>query len=134
MKRRLTLRTFQIGTPAKRGDGLRIGATRRPPRGVPKARWRRGGYFDIWLPVIAPSTRLLRRFSHRDWENPSVRQRFFDAYERELGQTPARQTIQLLAALAQRTPIAVGCFCGDELRCHRSRLYEVLRRAASRSS
>jgi len=134
MKRPLNLRTFQIGAPPKRGEGLRIGATRRPPRGVPKTRWQRDGYFDVWLPVIAPSTRLILRYRRRDWDDPSVRRQFFQAYERELGKTQARQTIQLLAALAQRTAIAVGCFCSDESRCHRSRLYQVIRHAASRKA
>jgi len=49
MKRKLKLSTFQIGAPARRGEGLRIGVTRRPPRGVPKSRWVRDGYFDVWL-------------------------------------------------------------------------------------
>jgi hypothetical protein len=33
MKKALKLRTFQIGSPAKRGEGLRVGTTRRPPPG-----------------------------------------------------------------------------------------------------
>jgi uncharacterized protein YeaO (DUF488 family) len=132
MKRRLTLSTFQIGAPPKRGEGLRIGATRRPPRGVPKARWQRDGYFDVWCPVIAPSASLLHRCRRLDLDDLSMRRRFFQAYERELEQTPARQTIQLLAALAQRTAISVGCYCSDESRCHRSRLFEVLQRAAAK--
>lgn len=133
MKRPLKLRTFQIGARPKRGEGLRIGATRRPPRGVPKARWQLDGYFDIWLPTIAPSAALLGRYRRRNWEDLAVRRSFFQAYERELGKTPARQTVQLLAALARRTPIAVGCFCDDESRCHRGRLYTVLRRAATKT-
>ena len=27
----------QLGTPRKRGEGLRLGTVRRPPRGVPKS-------------------------------------------------------------------------------------------------
>ena len=124
----LRLRTFQIGASPRRGEGLRIGATRRPPRGVAKARWQRDGYFDIWLPTIAPSAALLSRYRRRNWDDKAVRASFFDAYERELGRTPARHAVALLAALAQRTLISVGCFCADESRCHRSRLLAVLRR------
>src|SRR4051794_41866241 len=57
---RVKLSTFQIGTPAKRGQGLRIGTTRRPHRGVPKTAWK--DYFDVWLPTLAPSEKLRQRF------------------------------------------------------------------------
>lgn len=134
MKAQLKLRTFQIGTPAKRGEGLRIGTTRRPPRGVPKARWTRDGYFDVWLPALAPSNRLLRRFKRRNFSDPAVRESFFDSYERELlASAEGRQNIDLIAKIAARMPISVGCFCADESRCHRSRLYTIIHRHAPRA-
>ena len=120
MKKTLKLRTFQIGAPPKRGEGLRIGATRRPPRGVPRNRWRRGGYFDVWFPVVAPTVALLSRFKGTDFDDPVVRRRFFDAYRRELRRPPAKHGVSVLAALAGRTAIAIGCFCPDDHRCHRS--------------
>lgn len=57
--------------------------------------------------------------------------RFSAAYEREMKQTEPRQTIALLAALAQRTPISIGCFCADESCCHRSRLKRLIENAAA---
>lgn len=127
---KLKLSTFQIGTPAKRGQGLRIGATRRPPRGVPKSRWRRDGYFDVWLPSIAPSQKLLARFKQH-LDDPAPWRTFFDSYERELlSSASGRQTLELLAEIAKRTPISIGCFCADESRCHRSRLYKLIREFA----
>ncbi len=45
---RIRLTTFQVGSPAKRRQGLRIGVTRRPPRGVRKKDWT-PDYFDLWL-------------------------------------------------------------------------------------
>ena len=111
--------------PPRKGEGLRIGATRRPPRGIPRARWQQDQYFDVWLPVVAPSAALLRR-TKGDFERPDRRRRFFEAYARELEKTPARQTIDLLAALALRTRISIGCFCADESRCHRSVLRRVV--------
>jgi uncharacterized protein YeaO (DUF488 family) len=133
MKTRLKLSTFQIGTPAKRGQGLRIGTTRRPPRGVPKARYKRDGYFDVWLPAIAPSAKLLSRLKRRDPDDAGVLKDFFDSYERELLSTASgRQTIEFLAEVAARTPISIGCFCEDESRCHRSRLYKIVQRHAPR--
>jgi uncharacterized protein YeaO (DUF488 family) len=130
---KLKLSTFRIGTPARKGEGLRIGATRLPPRGVPKSRWTKDGYFDLWLPVIAPSMNLLRWIKQRDINDVAIRRAYFKRYERELlGDSIARQTLQLLAAIAKRTPISIGCFCADESRCHRSRLRRLIARAATR--
>jgi uncharacterized protein YeaO (DUF488 family) len=129
MKKKLRLSTFQIGTPPRRGHGLRVGVTRRPPRGVPKSHWTTDGYFDVWLPSLTPSTNLLRRIKHRDYDDPAVRKAFFDSYERELLSTAeSRQTVEFLAQVAMRTPVNIGCFCADESRCHRSRLLKILRR------
>jgi uncharacterized protein YeaO (DUF488 family) len=131
MKKKLMLSTFQIGTPPRRGQGLRVGVTRRPPRGVPKSHWTTDGYFDVWLPALTPSTNLLRRVKHHDYDDPAVRKAFYDSYERELLATAAsRQTVELLAQVARRTPVSIGCFCEDESRCHRSRLLKILRRYA----
>lgn len=121
---KLRLKTFMIKSPVKRGQGLRIGTTRRPPRGVRKERWQADGYFDLWLPDIAPSQQLLGR--SLDFKQ------FMDAYERELSAgAESRQTVQLLAEVAKRTPISIGCYCEDEQRCHRSRLKAVIEKAAA---
>jgi uncharacterized protein YeaO (DUF488 family) len=122
---------FQIGTPARPGEGLRIGATRRPPRGVPKSRWTAEGYFDVWLPALAPSVKLLADMKRYDFENPAQRRKFFDRYERELlGRAESRQTVELVAQIAARIPVSLGCFCPDESRCHRSRLFKILQEHA----
>src|ERR1044072_6114634 len=134
MNSKLKLSTFQIGTRAKSSQGLRIGATRRPPRGVPKSRWIADGYCDVWLPVVAASQKLIARYKdHLD--DPAQRRAFFDAYERELlSDSSGRQTVQLLAQIAKRTPISIGCYCADESRCHRPRLFQLLKRAATEST
>jgi uncharacterized protein YeaO (DUF488 family) len=87
---------------------------------VARARWQADGYFDVWFPAIAPSPALLTRFKPSTLDDPAVFRRFAAAYGRELEKPEARQTVELLAALAARTPIAIGCFCDDESRCHRS--------------
>jgi uncharacterized protein YeaO (DUF488 family) len=112
----MKIRTFRIGDARKRGEGLRIGTTRRPPRGVAKRRWPE--YFDVWFPTLAPSAKLLR--------STRSTKRFFDAYRRELTRPPASHAIQLLAALARTTPIALGCYCEDESRCHRRVLRDAV--------
>ena len=129
----LKLKTFQIGAPAKRGDGLRIGTVRLPPRGVPRNRWQADGYFDVWYPVVAPSRKLLRWARSRNTDNPVVFRAFLHAYERELlAHAESRQAIHLLAEMAKRTTISIGCHCPVDMpSCHRSRLKELIERAAT---
>lgn len=130
-KPRLKLETFQVGTLPKRGHGLRIAVTRRPPRGVPRDRWQKDGWFDVWLPVVAPRWELRSRIARCDPADPVQLRRALDAYEREVVRnTESRQTIYLLAELAKRIRISIGCFCSEERHCHRSRLKRLIERAA----
>jgi uncharacterized protein YeaO (DUF488 family) len=132
----LKLKTFQVGSPRKRGEGLRLGTARFLPRGVFKKDYARLDYFDVWMPVLAPSRNLLRwARSHdiggrvEDWRT------FARRYERELlSSTNGRQAVALLAQVAQRMPIAIGCYCADEKRCHRSLLRGIIERAAKESN
>jgi uncharacterized protein YeaO (DUF488 family) len=125
MKRTLKLRTFRHGDAPKRGEGLRIGTARRPPRGASKKEW--GEYFDVWFPVVAPSEALIRRYKGRKMDY----REFCGNYEREvMGRAESRQAIDLLAAMALRMPISIGCYCEDESRCHRSHLRKMIERAA----
>jgi uncharacterized protein YeaO (DUF488 family) len=126
---------FRIGTAAKPGQGLRVGATRRPPRGVPRSRWVADGYFDVWLPALAPSAKLLSEIKKYDLDNPAHRKKFFDRYEKELlASADSRQTVEFMAEVAARMPISIGCFCEDETRCHRSRLYKIIQEHAAGAS
>jgi uncharacterized protein YeaO (DUF488 family) len=45
-------------------------------------------------------------------------------------QPDSRHAIELLAEMAKRTPISIGCFCEDESHCHRSVLRDLIERAA----
>ena len=131
MKAKSHLATFQIGTPAKPEQGLRIGVTRHPPRGVPKDRCVADGYFDVWLPTLAPEAKLVSEILKLDPEKTAQRQRLFDRYERQLlSDATGRQTVELIAKIAELTPISIGCFCEDESRCHRSRLYKIIQQHA----
>jgi uncharacterized protein YeaO (DUF488 family) len=113
------IRTFRIGDKPKRREGLRVGTTRYPPRGVSKSG--RKKFFDVWFPVVAPSAKLLR--SKRGTKA------FFDAYRRELERPPASHGVALLAALAAVTPVSVGCYCADETVCHRGILCTAIKEA-----
>ncbi len=106
----------------KEKDGLRIGVARHVPRGVRKENYVSGGYFDVWLPVLAPSAGLVRDYRG----GACSRARFFQRYRKEMREPGARQVISLLAATAIRMPIQLGCFCEDESGCHRSVLRELV--------
>ena len=135
MKTELHLSTFQIGTPGRPEQGLRIGVTRHPPRGVPKDRWVADGYFDVWLPTLAPEAKLVSQILKLDADKTAEREKLFDRYERELlSDATSRQTVELIAKIAERTPVSIGCFCEHESRCHRSRLYKIIEQQAASKS
>lgn len=126
----LKLRTFQLGSPRKRGEGLRIGTVRFLPRGVKQKDYARLGYFDVWLPSVAPSRKLIRWLRAKEFTNQRWAL-FLKRYEHEMEETDSRQTIQLLAQIAKHTPIAIGCNCEDEKWCHRSKLRQLIQAARS---
>lgn len=129
----LKLRTFEIGTHRKRGEGLRIGTVRRVPQRVAKKDYARHDYFDVWFPTLSPSQELLDwvkahdiQKNKKDWET------FAGRYEREMvKQTDSRQALILLAEMAKLTAISIGCYCEDETCCHRSILLKLIKQAAT---
>lgn len=100
---------------------------------VSRKNWQRDGYFDLWFPLLAPSAKLLSRTKRHGMETRVDYRRFCEAYEREiLANKDSRQALELLAAIAQRTPISVGCYCEDEAWCHRSHLRKLIERVAKK--
>ena len=122
----LHISTYQIGSPRRKGEGLRIGTTRLLPRGVPKREYAKRDLFDVWLPLVAPSRELLKSYT----TGRKSAAQFFRTYKTEMKEPAARHTIELLAAIARQTPIAIGCYCHDESHCHRKVLIELIRAAA----
>jgi uncharacterized protein YeaO (DUF488 family) len=114
----------RLGTPRKRGEGLRIGTVRRPPRGVLKADFGRLDYYDIWFPNLSPSAELVREAlaaaNEREWAA------FKRKFRQEMSEPNRSRELDLLAALSHQTNLSVGCYCKDESRCHRSVLRELL--------
>lgn len=108
--------------------------TRKSPRGVDKKDWVRLNYFDLWLPSLAPSAKLLKwAHSHDIVGNPEDWATFKARYEKEMTTAAEpRQQLILLAEIAKRTPLSIGCVCGNEKRCHRSILLRLIKRAATR--
>jgi uncharacterized protein YeaO (DUF488 family) len=126
----MAIRVVQLGTPRAPGEGLRIGTVRRPPRGVPKSEFASRDFYDAWLPELAPSEPLVKAgqgaSNDREW------QAFVRRYRAEMRQPAASRLLDLLASLSQRTALAVGCYCADEHRCHRSVLRALLREHGAR--
>ncbi len=126
----MAIRVVQLGTPRRRGEGIRLGTVRRPPRGVPKAEYGEQDWYDVWLPALAPSLSLLRTASFGDdgrgWT------RFAQRYRGEMNKGNASRRIDLLAAMSQTTNFSVGCYCDDERLCHRSILRELLAERGAR--
>src|SRR5262245_41260435 len=121
----MAIRVVRLGSPRARDEGLRIGTVRRPPRGVPKAEYAKRDFYDVWLPELAPSPALVSfalagSLTARRWAS------FARRYRSEMRAPAAQRLIALLAALSQETNLAVGCYCADESRCHRSLLRGLL--------
>lgn len=114
----MTLRILRLGTPRQPGEGTRIGAVRRPPRGVRKERWAADDWFDVWYPDLAPSAALVAQArsaqSEAEWDA------FVRAFRAEMDAPSPRRTLDLLAALSRDAGFSIGCYCEDEARCHRS--------------
>jgi uncharacterized protein YeaO (DUF488 family) len=127
----MAIRVVRLGTPRRRGEGLRLGTVRRPPRGVRKADHAGLDYYDVWLPELAPSTPLVNwalsePFTSKRWKLYARR------YRREMRRPPAQRLLKTLAGLSRQANFSVGCYCEDEAHCHRSLLRTLLREHGAR--
>jgi len=120
----MSVRIVRLGSPRAAGEGTRIGTVRRPPRGVARQDFARLDWYDVWLPLLAPSATTLKAglivSTDRQWAA------FARRYRSEMRQPPAAQALDLLAALSRQTNFSVGCYCENESRCHRSLLRALL--------
>ena len=120
----MPIRIVRLGTPRGKDEGLRIGTVRRPPRGVPKAEFASGNWYDVWYPNLAPSADTMQlgqaAQNDRDWAA------FVRRYRTEMAAPDASRSLDLLAALSHHASFSVGCYCEEEARCHRSVLRELL--------
>jgi len=121
----MAIRIVRLGTARTPGEGLRIGTVRRPPRGVPKAQFASGNWYDVWLPLLAPSEATVRLGLGAQTDRECAA--FVKRYRAEMAQPDASRVLDLLAALSHSAHFSVGCYCADESRCHRSVLGELLR-------
>jgi len=120
----MTVRVVRLGTPRVAGEGLRIGTVRRPPRGVPAARFAAEDWYDVWYPELAPSVATVKLGQAAETEGE--RAQFARRFRAEMAEPAARRTLDLLAALSHTADFSVGCYCADEARCHRAVLRALL--------
>jgi uncharacterized protein YeaO (DUF488 family) len=125
------LRTQSVWSPInRRRDGLRILATRFRGRGMPVNR------YDVWMPSLGPSERLLRagQAGRISWAQ------FVAAYRKELftdGQVDRANatiknhgqkfTLRLIKQLARSGTVTLMCHCAeDQMQCHRHELKRLI--------
>ena len=120
----MAIRIVRLGSPRYEEEGIRIGTVRRPPRGVAKSQFASQNWYDVWYPNLSPSPETVKL--GLDAETPAQWRAFVKKYKREMAASENARTIELLAALSNRTNFSVGCYCEDEARCHRSVLRALL--------
>lgn len=114
----------QLGSLRESEEGLRIGAVRRPPRGIPKSEFATRNFYDVWLPNLAPSAELVRKGLTADDERSW--RKFERLFRAEMSQPESTKVLDLLAALSKQTNFSLGCYCKNENHCHRSILRQLL--------
>jgi len=126
----VAIRVVRLGSPRARGEGLRLGTVRRPPRGVAKEEYASRDFYDVWLPDVAPSEQLVKvalgASDERGWRS------FAKRYRSEMKRPPSARLLDLLAALSHKADFSVGCYCAQEDRCHRSVLRALLAERGAR--
>jgi uncharacterized protein YeaO (DUF488 family) len=120
----LAIRVLKLGTPRVKGEGIRIGTVRRPPRGVRKTDFARHNWFDVWFPLLSPSAETVKLAQGAKTADRWAS--FVKKYRAEMAKPDASHAIELLAMLSQDTNFSVGCYCENEERCHRSILRSLL--------
>lgn len=119
----MSIRIVRLGSPRLLSEGPRIGTVRRPPRGVPKAEFASGNWYDVWYPALAPSAATIKLAQSA--ATPQQWQVFARTFRSEMNAAENRRTIELLAMLSHSANFSVGCYCADESRCHRSILRQL---------
>jgi uncharacterized protein YeaO (DUF488 family) len=112
----------------RKRDGLRILATRFRGRGLSASR------YDVWMPSLGPSERLLRSVGPQSWATFAreyTRELFLDgpidARSRTIKNHGQKFTLRLIKALARRGPVTLLCHCAEnEPHCHRHLLRKVI--------
>lgn len=102
-------------------------SARQPPRQERgQNEFARRNFFDVWLPELAPSAELLA-WAHAAPLTDHRWKQYVRRYRREMNRPEGKHLIEALAALSRHTNFAVGCYCDNPARCHRSLLATLLK-------
>lgn len=126
----LKLSEYRIDPERPQGEALRVGAVRYLPRGVTRAERKR--YFDVWMPALSPAPALLKavQAAPDGKKKEAAWKALVTGYKKQIaGDAAARQTIALIASMAERLPVEIGCYC-EVPTCHRFTLERLIREAA----
>lgn len=121
----MAIRIVRLGSPRTEHEGLRIGTVRRPPRGVRKEDYAAKDIYDVWFPNLSPSEELLKE-GQASVDDDKAWKTFERKFRGEMKTPLASRELDLLAALSHQTHFAIGCYCENEARCHRSILRALL--------
>jgi uncharacterized protein YeaO (DUF488 family) len=129
----VALKVKSVWSPIDTEDGLRILATRFRGRGLPASR------YDVWMPSLGPSERLLKAVQagtitwavfRREFKKELFLDGPIDARSSTIKNHGQKFTLRLLQRMAARGHVTLMCHCAeDEQQCHRHILREVIGRS-----
>jgi uncharacterized protein YeaO (DUF488 family) len=123
----MAIRIVRLGSPRAADEGPRLGTVRRPPRGVPRAEFAQRDFYDVWYPTLAPSVEAMRLAQAAVTGGDAAGWRAFERrFRAEMALPDAARALDVLATLSHGASFALGCYCADESRCHRSTLRALL--------
>jgi uncharacterized protein YeaO (DUF488 family) len=127
---RSVIKTKSVRSAPNPADGLRLLVARFRGRGMPASR------YDVWMPSLGPSERLLRRYlaGRVSWAEYSriYRAELFmdgpiDARSATIKNHGQKFTLRLIKQLARRGDVTLMCHCAeDERHCHRHLLRALI--------
>jgi uncharacterized protein YeaO (DUF488 family) len=124
------LKTKSVYSPAAENDGMRILATRFRGRRMP------ANLYDVWMPSLGPSERLLKAVLAgeitwsaftRDFKKELFLDGAIDARNRTIKNHGQKSTLRLIKAMAREGNVTLMCHCAeDATQCHRHILRELI--------
>lgn len=125
------LKTKSVASPIEPPeDGLRILVARFRGRGLPVDR------YDVWMPNLGPSERLLAAFQagriswtqfRRAYREEIYLDGAIDTRSRTIKNHGQKFTLRLLATLAREDSVTLLCHCAEqEQHCHRHVLQKLI--------
>jgi uncharacterized protein YeaO (DUF488 family) len=124
------LKTKSVYSPVAENDGMRILATRFRGRRMPAT------LYDVWMPSLGPSERLLKAVLAgditwaafaRDFKKELFLDGAVDARNRTIKNHGQKSTLRLIKAMAREGNVTLMCHCDEDARqCHRHVLRELI--------